>query len=36
MNDGSAIANGAARADTDAGPRPSTPTIACRVGSAKA
>ena len=36
MNDGSAIVNGAASADTDAGPCPSRPTIARRVGSARA
>jgi len=36
MNEGSAIANGAASVDTDAGPRPSAPTIARRVGSASA
>ena len=36
MNDGSAISNGAANADTDAGPLPSTLTMARRVGSARA
>jgi hypothetical protein len=36
MKDGSAIANGAASADTDAGPLPSTTTIVRRVGSARA
>jgi hypothetical protein len=36
MKDGSAIANGAASADTVAGPLPRVPTIARRVGSARA
>ena len=36
MNDGSAIANGAASAETVSGPRPSALTMARRVGSASA
>ena len=34
MNEGSAIANGAASVDTDSGPRPSAPTIAPRSSTA--